>query len=328
MKIVNLSLSSLVIAVVGIVGLNTSVNAQRQEQMPKITKSLERKAVAVARGNNLYCAGFIETGKLNTTMEIVGSDEEPEKFSHAEGDYVYINSGSDQGVKVGDEFSVIRPKGKVSNRNTKKSNLGVYVEEVGGVEIVSVRKDVSVGFVKSSCDNLLFGDLLQPTVKRVSPTSRKAPVLDRFADANGKTLGRIIFARDGREMLSRDQIVYLDLGEQDSVKTGDYLTVFRPLGKGNPINPNVVEESNPARNSGFGSFEYKGGLFSNQTPRKAGEEANGGVVQPKDVKNRRPNGLRKVVGEVVILSVREKTATAVITRTASEIHTGDMVEVQ
>ena len=34
------------------------------------------------------------------------------------------------------------------------------------------------------------------------------------------------------------------------------------------------------------------------------------------------------VGEIVILNVKEKTATAVITRTAQEIHTGDWVEVQ
>ena len=38
--------------------------------------------------------------------------------------------------------------------------------------------------------------------------------------------------------------------------------------------------------------------------------------------------LRKIVGEVVILNVKERTATAVITRTAQEIHTGDYVELQ
>jgi hypothetical protein len=38
--------------------------------------------------------------------------------------------------------------------------------------------------------------------------------------------------------------------------------------------------------------------------------------------------MRKVVGEAVVLNVKEKTATVVITRTASEIHTGDGVEIQ
>jgi hypothetical protein len=325
-KIFKIGAGSLILALIGICGF-TSANAQRNPSS-KSTKTMERKPAPIARGNNLYCAGYIETGKIDQSMEVVGSDDEPEKFSHADGDYLYINAGSDQGMKVGDEFSVIRPKGKVSDRNTKKTNLGVYVEEVGGLEIVSVRKNVSVAFVKTACDSILFGDLLQRTEKRVSPVSRQVPMLDRFADANGKTLGQIIFAREGRELLSRDQVVYIDLGEQDSVKSGDYFTIFRPLGKGNPFNPNLVEDSNPARNRGFDSEEYKGGSFSSQTPRKSGDEAEGGVVQAKEAKSRRPAGLRKVVGELVILSVREKTATAVITRTTTEIHTGDMVELQ
>ena len=35
-----------------------------------------------------------------------------------------------------------------------------------------------------------------------------------------------------------------------------------------------------------------------------------------------------VVGEAVVLNVKERTATVVITRTAQEIHTGDWVEIQ
>jgi hypothetical protein len=42
----------------------------------------------------------------------------------------------------------------------------------------------------------------------------------------------------------------------------------------------------------------------------------------------RPDFIRKVVGEMVILNVKERTATAVITRSAQEIHPGDWVEVQ
>jgi hypothetical protein len=44
--------------------------------------------------------------------------------------------------------------------------------------------------------------------------------------------------------------------------------------------------------------------------------------------SRRPSMPRKIVGEVVIISVEQRTAAAVITRYAQEIHTGDFVEVQ
>jgi len=79
--------------------------------------------------------------------------------------------------------------------------------------------------------------------------------------------------------------------------------------------------------SGFESDRYRGGTFSNQAPRNSGDNADGSVVTTKKAKKGRPY-LRKVVGEAVVLNVREKTATIVITRTGQEIHTGDHVEIQ
>jgi hypothetical protein len=37
---------------------------------------------------------------------------------------------------------------------------------------------------------------------------------------------------------------------------------------------------------------------------------------------------RKVVGEMVVIDVQARTATAIITRVALEAHTGDWVEIQ
>ncbi len=128
-------------------------------------------------------------------------------------------------------------------------------------------------------------------------------------------------------MLGREQIVYIDLGAEDNVKVGDYLTIYRPLGTGN-IFDNEPSESVSAREEGFQSEEYRGGKFSNQAGRKSGSKANGRVVTTEEAKADRQKKLRKVVGEMVILNVKEKTATAMITRTAQEIHTGDRVQLQ
>src|SRR5205085_1830782 len=190
-----------------------------------------------------------------------------------------------------------------------------------------VKPEVSVARVSTSCDNFLLGDLLQPIPQRVSPTYSQRPALDVFADYSGKITGRIVLARDGQEMLGREQIVYIDLGQEDNVKVGDYFTIFRPLGEGN-LFISDEDEIAAARDRGFQSSEYKGGTYSNQSTRKSGDEANGQIVDMEKAKENRPANLRKVVGELVILNVKERTATAVIVRTAQEIHTGDMVELQ
>ncbi len=287
----------------------------------------DQNAMPLAGKNNLYCAGYVQTSVVNTENKIVGAENEQDGHIFAMGDNLYINVGASKGVLVGDMFAVIRPRGRVETRWTKKDNLGFYVQEVGALEVIKVKADVSVVRVKTSCDNLLLGDLLQAVPARTSPLVQQRPALDVFGEPTGKASGRIFMARDGQEMLGGEQIVYLDLGAEDNVQVGDYLTIFRPLGEGN-LHDTVWKESVSARDEGFQSNEYRGGKFSNQAARKTGETAKGKVETTQKVKKGRPGNLRKIVGEVVILNVKEKTATAMITRTAQEIHTGDFVELQ
>jgi hypothetical protein len=280
----------------------------------------------VAERNNVYCAGYVQSSPIDTSRKIVGAVEEQDGFFYSENNVVYINAGANKGVQVGDMLTVVRPRGQVKTRWTRKGSLGFYAQEVGALEVIRVKPQVSVARVKMSCDNLLLGDLVQPMQVRVAPEYNQRPPLDLYADPNGKKVGRLFMSRDNAEVLTRDYIVYIDLGAEDNVQVGDYLTIFRRLGSGNPYFGDWGETVS-ARDPGFQSFEYKGGRFSNQAPRKSGNQAKGKVVTTEAAKDDRPY-IRKVVGEMVILNVKERTATAVITRTAQEIHTGDWVEVQ
>lgn len=285
------------------------------------------KPIPLATGNNLYCAGFIQSSPVSTGNRIIGGQDEADQFIYSQNDFLYINMGRNKGVTVGDIFAVIRPRGTVKSKWSKKGNVGFYVQEVGALEVVNVKPEVAVARVKTSCDNFLLGDLVQLVEQRNSPIYVEKPELDRFGDPSGKPTGRILMARDGAEMLSRDFIAYVDLGADEGVRIGDTLTIFRQLEKGN-ITLNPQRESISARDYGFESEEYKGGKFSNQATRKSGEKADGKEVTTAMVRNDRPSNLRKVVGEAVVLNVKERTATILITRTAQEIHTGDWVEIK
>jgi len=294
-------------------------------QRPPVTV-VQKKPMSVAVGNNLYCAGYIQTSGISTANRIIGAQDEADKYNFAQNDFMYINMGHDKGVKEGDLFSVVRPRGTVKSQWTRKNHLGNYVQEVGVLEVVDVKPTVSVAKIKFSCDAFYLGDLVQLTDQRVSPIAEKGMPLDRFGDESGKAIGRIIMSRDGHEMLSRDFIAYVDLGADDNLRIGDHLTVFRDLERGN-INTLPGHEIISSRDYGFGSEKFEGTKFSNQSPRKAGEHAGGQEVKTQDAKNGRPH-LTKVVGEAVVLNVKERTATIVITRTGQEIHTGDFVEIK
>jgi hypothetical protein len=249
--------------------------------------------------------------------EIVGAEEEQEQRKFADGDIVYLNAGSRQGIKEGQTFQIIRPRGDVKGvHKTKSGFIGTYVQDLGQLQVFKVRENTSAAQITFACDQILLGDLLAPVPDRESPVQRAEESLDRFADPSGKQHGRLMMAKDGREMVTRHDVVYIDLGAEDQVKRGDYLTIYRPLGTGN-ITRVDNEESARGRVPGFQSDRFRGGGFSNQAPSSL-----------KHGKRDRPSMPRKIVGEMVVIDVQTRTATAVITRVASEVHTGDWVEIQ
>lgn len=313
-----------------VVNAQTTVGAQQQ-----LTAETSARVAAVNAGErDLGCAGFIEYAPAPISLEIVGGEQEQEQRVYAEGDYVFINAGGQQGIRADQEFAVVRPRGQFTTKLTKKKGwLGVYTQEIGRLRVTEVKNQVSVALVTGSCETILLGDLLRaatPPRSLEQSSGRAAIELDRFADENGKQTGRIVLTRDGREMITGNQIVFIDLGREDQIKPGDYLTIYRPAGTGN-ITRFRDEEVTPAANGGFESDRFRGGKFSNKAQRvKQPNETGifGPTVTTPDVKRRRPSVPRKIVGEIVILRTEARTATAVITRVTQEVHTGDLVELQ
>lgn len=304
-----------------------AASAQNPANWPTTVAKGADAPKSIAVGNNLYCAGFIQASAIDTGNRIIGGQGEADRYNFGQNDFLYINMGRNKGVNVGDVFSVVRPRGEVNSDWTDKDYLGFYVQEVGAIEVVNVKQDVAVARIKSSCDAFYLGDLVQLAEKRTSPLFEERPPMDPFGDPSGKVTGRILMSRDAVEMIARDFIVYVDLGADDNIAVGNYLTIFRPLAKGN-VTTKSQKENLTSRNNHFQSDRYKGGKFSNQAGRKSGDHASGNEVTTKRAKEDRPEWLRKVVGEAVVLNVKERTATVLITRNAQEIHPGDWVELQ
>ncbi len=313
-----------------------SAIAQTPTPTPQMIMPDAAAPARVANETALACAGHIRLQRFGETPEIVGAEEEQEQRTYSDGDIVYLNAGSNHGIKEGQTFQIIRPRGDVKGVHREKIGfLGTYVQDIGQLQVFKVREETSAAKITFTCDMALLGDLIVDVPVRESPLQRPETNLDRFADPSGKQVGRLMMARNNRELLTRNDIVYIDLGGEDSVKPGDYLTIFRPLGTGNLTR---VDNEEMARNraTGFQSERYRGGGFSNQASRAkdstAFVDANGRYrykpITSREVKTHRPEMPRKIVGEMVILDVQSRTATAIITRVAAEVHTGDWVEIQ
>jgi hypothetical protein len=308
--------------------------AQTATPLPQLIapdeKLLTDAARPAARDSELYCAGYIEQSPSYGGLMLVGGEQEQERNTYASGDYVYINGGAQAGVRVGQEFAVTRPRGSFkTDLSKKKGSLGVFTQEIGRLRVVKVEEKVSVARVVQSCEQMLLGDLLRPAEARTSPPAEgDATSVNRFADPTGKPRGHIVLARDAREMIANEQIVYVDLGAEDNLRAGDRLTVFRQPGRGRVVDfpAEVVQTAS----GGYQSPVFKGGKFSNEAQRakKLDGDPKGPALETPEIKRTRPQPPRKVVGELLVLNVQGRTATAVVTRVAQELHTGDEVEVK
>src|SRR5258708_24566102 len=86
------------------------------------------------------------------------------------------------------------------------------------------RGGAAVGY---SCEPTVDGDYAVPFVEKTAITLPKVVVFDRFPPPNGKTMGKILLAKDFDQYVGAGQKAYLSIGADKGLKPGDYLRVVR-----------------------------------------------------------------------------------------------------
>ena len=160
-----------------------TVQAQSPTPTPQVVMPAPQQQQRVASQSSLYCAGYIRYQRLPQMPEIVGAEEEQEQRTYADGDIVYLNAGSQQGIKEGQNFQIIRPRGDVKGvHKQKRGFLGTYIQKISRLQVFKVRENTSAAQITFTCDAALLGDLLAPVPDRDSPLQRAEENLDRFVD--------------------------------------------------------------------------------------------------------------------------------------------------
>lgn len=294
------------------------VRAQQASGIP-----LGEPTTPITRGADLFCAGFISDRHVTPEFYIIGGERESEQDWYSTSQVVYLNYGAKDGASVGESLYVIRQKGKYENPYTGR-DLGWYFEELGYLRIFAVQRNISFARIEMSCGAVRFGDLVRPYLAYVAPTPREYQPLNQYDMPSGKLSGQIVLSRDYREILAEHDIVYLDIGDKEGVKLGQYYTVYRDAGKhegpvGLQFNPILEEDDDfPYKVHDYRDDTYKGPTFSILKGKK----------DQDDIIEDRVGMPRKVVGEICIIRVEDKSATAVITRVTQEVFLGDYVELQ
>lgn len=152
----------------------------------------------------------------------------------AEGETVYMNGGSEQGVKVGDRFLILKTVARKIKHPATKHKLGDVVQQVGVIRVVTPQSKGSVAIIERCLDGVEVGDhLVRFTEPANMPLQLRKDITDPVKVAPNSPV--VVFARDAHQHTANGDMVIVDKGTNDGLKVGDVLLAVRT--KTFPVGP-------------------------------------------------------------------------------------------
>lgn len=237
------------------------------------------------------CFGYLGPSNEGFVAEVIGAQEISEQTDFTTNNLLYLDAGADRGLKPGDEFWIVTPGDEVLHPSSGR-DLGRFYDYRGRAVVLCVEAHTATVRVTHACTDIPMGSFLKPYEPIPIPLGRKSPPAVACDPPSGKAKGRIVYTRDGVYQIGTDTDVLVDLGLAEGLQPGDFLTIYR-------------------YNYGF---EYgirpQGTYWVNLPPPE-------GVQIP-----------RTYLGELAILSVGDRWATARVTDANRLIEVGDEVELK
>jgi len=255
--------------------------------------------------STVYCSGFVKDTKLPEDIRVVSGEQPGYKVVWAQRENVYINRGSDNGVRIGDRFMVVRQTEDpdriewFKGQNKIEKAMGLLYSDIGQLQVVSVDAKMSVAEVVFSCEYMQRGDIVRPFEERPAPPYKEVGPFDHFAKVSGKPVGMVVISSQFQEGQAQGITMHVNLGAAQGVKVGDYLRVFRYQGRD-------IETAPQTRNYATDIYGY-----GSSPTRYTWKELP-----------------REVLGEGIVLNASRNSATVFVTFSSAEIYAGDNVEIE
>jgi hypothetical protein len=258
----------------------------------------------VASEQDLYCTAVATNQAVPADTYLISGENSRYMNAFRPGDYVYINRGAEQGVKVGDQFEVIRPvHDPVQNKWFKWQSqllgaMGTMYADIGELRVIRVQPKISIAELSLACDMMQRGDIVRPFTARPAPDFHDT-AFDPFAPPSGKKTAMVVTTKHFGQISGSGAIVFVNLGSAQGVKVGDYFRVFRYQGTHNDTIYQV-------RDTAYKVYGYGSAPVAYQWD----------------------NLPRQVLGEGLVLRTGPNSSTVLLTISREEIYDGDYVELE
>jgi hypothetical protein len=254
---------------------------------------------------DMYCSGLISDKAVPDDTYVISGENSRYKTTFTTGDYIFINRGAENGVKVGDEFEVVRPISDMQASNvwfkyqtSLTHAMGTRYADVGRLRVAHVDAKTSTTELDVACGLVQRGDIVRPFVARPAPQYHNMK-FDIFTPPSGKKTAMVVTAKDYSVLAGPGRIVYVNLGSSQGVRVGDYFRVFRYQGT-------HIETDYQVRDTAYKAYGFGSAPAAYQW-------------------NNLP---RQNLGEGIVLRTGANSSTVLLTTVRWEIYLGDYVELE
>jgi hypothetical protein len=170
-------------------------------------------------------------------FRIVGQEDKTRNLM-ADGDFLYIGGGSNQGVKAGDRLVVTGiEKKKFYHPDDRRQQhlLGAILEQRGVVRVTQVYPDQSVAVIERSLDGISANNYAAPFADPPNLASNLRKDIGNPVEIK-EPAAKVIFIRMDKGVAAGGDLVIIDRGADQGYKVGDVLLTARrrPLVESNP----------------------------------------------------------------------------------------------
>jgi hypothetical protein len=191
---------------------------------------------------DVFCWGYLGHPDESMPNRVLAFEDVELKFVEGaekhdtgvgEGEVVYLAGGTSTGLMPGETYLVIKAAEMV--HHPKSGDLiGRHYDYRGQIRVLCATENHATGVVVQSCSDIHVGDRLKPLPQLPIPLARMTELAGACTPPSGRSNGFIVNAKDYRFTLGEGAVVEVDLGRDDLVEPGTFLTVYRDPTRDNP----------------------------------------------------------------------------------------------
>ena len=203
--------------------------------LPIVSISAAATPIPLATEADLYCYGYIGDPKEALPNRVASFEdvemtyhplvlEQTDSVSH--GDLLFIDGGTSTGLVPGETYLIVVPGDLVTHPRTGET-IGRHYDYTAQVRILCADETHARAIVTQSCREVPRGARLKPMPQLPIPIAR-VPDVPAFCDPfTGKSNGYIVQSKGFQLIVGVGELVEINLGKDDQLQPGDFLTVYR-----------------------------------------------------------------------------------------------------